>query len=113
MQLSLASPALDAKQLHEAQASAASTRQVLQGARQQRQEQVQVRGAAAARLRAADAQLRTAHQARVQQRQQLLQAQAVQVRVPVMGAANLLTMPAGRSMNTDVYICVACRRRQT
>jgi hypothetical protein len=35
------------------------------------------------------------------------------VRVPVMGAANLLTMPAGRSMNTDVYICVACRRRQT
>lgn len=88
LQLSMASPLLDKQQLQATQEAAADKRRLLAGLRVQRQELELARGAAAARLRTADGVLRSAHQSRLHQRQQVLQQAASQVRAGVLDGGN-------------------------
>lgn len=80
LQLGLDDPTLSNQQIKERQATVAEKRRHLQDLRQQHLTLEQSRGAAAAELRKAETVLRDAHHARLQQRQQLLEQQAVQVR---------------------------------
>jgi hypothetical protein len=96
-QLSLASPQLSSQRVQDIQAVAAQQRGQLGEQRQQRGQAEEDRGAAAARLRRAEAVLRGAHQARLAQRQQLLQQAGVQVRAACARALMLLVCGAARS----------------
>lgn len=79
-QLSLVAPQLSSRRVLDMQAVAANQRQQLQDLRQQRGRLEAARADAAVQLREADAQLRAAHEARLLQRQQLLQQAGLQVR---------------------------------
>jgi hypothetical protein len=78
--LELVNPSLTSQQIKASQATVADKRVQLQSLREQRLVLDGSRGAAAADLRKAEAVLRDAHFARLQQRQQLLEQQAMQVR---------------------------------
>lgn len=79
VQLGLVNPALTSQQIKANQATVTEKRTQLQGLRQQRDVLAKSRDAAAAELRKAEAVLRDAHYSRLQQRQQLLEQQAMQV----------------------------------
>jgi hypothetical protein len=79
VQLGLAGPTLTAQQIKASQATVTKKREQLQGLRQQRERLAATRDAAAVDLRKAEAVLREAHFGRLQQRQKLLEQQAMQV----------------------------------
>lgn len=79
VQLGLVNPALTHDQIRGSQGTVAEQRAQLQGLRQQRDALAAARDAAAGGLRQAEAVLRDAHYEQLQQRQRLLEQQAMQV----------------------------------
>lgn len=79
LQLKLATPDITSVQLAEIRSQAATKVSELQKLRQLREVTEAERGVASARVRAAEAALRDAHQQRLQQRQWVLEQQAMQV----------------------------------
>jgi hypothetical protein len=78
LQLGLADPSLDAQKIKASQAAVTAKWEQLQGLRQHRERLAATRDAAAVNLRKAEAVLRDAHYERLQQRQKLLEQQAMQ-----------------------------------
>jgi trans-aconitate methyltransferase len=80
LQLALVNPSLTAEDIKASQGTVAQQRAQLQALRQQREALAAARDAATTALRQAEAVLRDAHYERLQQRQKLLEQQAMQVR---------------------------------